>query len=196
MMFTFKTNRKTGDLEMNILNELSLPPLKDCCYTSCYCEENVWKICDYVRNNQKHLLPACYAVFISNRNESVPLWYQKSGKDDNNLAVWDYHVIFLYSPGNNTGSFIYDLDSILPFPCELEKYAPLTFKSDSSLDPCYHRYFRVVPADVFLKTFASDRSRMKKPDGTWIKEPPPYPCITTPGNVFIKKNQQITLMIL
>ena len=44
------------------------------------------------------------------------------------------------------------------------------------------RKFRIIPADVFLSTFASDRSHMKKPSGEWIKEPPPYRPIRTAGN--------------
>jgi hypothetical protein len=41
------------------------------------------------------------------------------------------------------------------------------------------RYFRVIPANEFLKEFASDRRHMKRPDGTWIKPPPNYPAIQT-----------------
>ena len=44
-----------------------------------------------------------------------------------------------------------------------------------------HRKFRVIPAESFLRTFASDRSHMKKPNGEWIKTPPPYLPIRTPG---------------
>ncbi len=39
----------------------------------------------------------------------------------------------------------------------------------------------MIPAAVFLSTFASDRSHMKKPNGDWIKEPPDYPPIRTAG---------------
>ena len=36
----------------------------------------------------------------------------------------------------------------------------------------------MVPASDFLSRFASDRRHMrKKEDGTWIKNPPPYPTI-------------------
>ena len=31
----------------------------------------------------------------------------------------------------------------------------------------------------FLQKFASDRRHMKKSDGTWMKPPPNYPCIST-----------------
>jgi len=43
------------------------------------------------------------------------------------------------------------------------------------------RYFRVIPASVFLQHFASDRRHMKRADGSWIKPPPDYPPISTSG---------------
>lgn len=36
------------------------------------------------------------------------------------------------------------------------------------------RFFRVIPAEVYLTTFSSDRRHMRRPDGTWIKPPPSY----------------------
>ncbi|GFT82769.1 protein N-terminal glutamine amidohydrolase [Nephila pilipes] len=181
-MFTFNSNNQNEDMEMNSLNEIKIPPSEECLYASCYCEENVWKLCEYVKNNQSILLTNCYAVFISNRNQSIPLWCQKSGKDENKLVIWDYHVIFIYHFNDDKGTLVYDLDSVLPFPVPLEKYAPLTFQIETHIQPIYHRYFRVIPAELFLRTFASDRSRMKNPDGSWIKEPPPYPCLSTPNS--------------
>lgn len=47
----------------------------------------------------------------------------------------------------------------------------------------YSRKFRVIPARTFLQSFASDRSHMKKPNGEWIKDPPPYPPIRTAGRL-------------
>jgi hypothetical protein len=43
------------------------------------------------------------------------------------------------------------------------------------------RQFRVIPADEFLSTFASDRSHMLDEDGKWLKTPPSYPCLQTKG---------------
>ncbi|XP_015910513.1 protein N-terminal glutamine amidohydrolase [Parasteatoda tepidariorum] len=179
-MFSFKSKTKHNDVELNQLDVLNIPAIDECCYASCYCEENVWKLCEFVQKHQPTLLPSCYAVFISNNNQTVALWYQKSGESAEKLAIWDYHVIFLYKPNCNDPCQVYDLDTILPFPFDLEKYAKLTFRSEGNLPPNYHRYFRVIPSKDFLLTFASDRSRMKRPDGSWIKEPPAYPCIATP----------------
>lgn len=41
--------------------------------------------------------------------------------------------------------------------------------------------FRVIPAEEFLQTFASDRSHMLTPDGHWMAPPPTYPPIKTKG---------------
>lgn len=46
----------------------------------------------------------------------------------------------------------------------------------------YFRLFRVVSAEKFLESFASDRRHMRRPDDTWIKPPPNYEPIQIPGN--------------
>ncbi|RXM31073.1 Protein N-terminal glutamine amidohydrolase [Acipenser ruthenus] len=52
-------------------------------------------------------------------------------------------------------------------------------REDCIYTSCYWK-LRVIPADVYLKTFASDRSHMKDSRGEWRMPPPPYPCIETP----------------
>ncbi|KAK6618522.1 hypothetical protein RUM43_013715 [Polyplax serrata] len=89
----------------------------------------------------------------------------------------DYHVLFLYHPDDRC--LVYDLDSELPFPTYFHKYVTETFRTDQILKPDYFRYFRVVPAPVYLQNLASDRRHMKRSDGTWIKPPPDYNCIKT-----------------
>lgn len=44
-----------------------------------------------------------------------------------------------------------------------------------------NRFFRVIPAEQYLAEFSSDRRHMRRPDGTWIKPPPPYPPIQSSG---------------
>lgn len=154
-----------------------LPPKKDCIYTSCYCEENVWRLCEHVKNKGTFPLEECYAVFISNDKRMVPLWRQCAAHGDNPV-IWDYHVIFLHAPVGDQ-SFIYDLDTTLPFPCPFSTYIVETFKSDALLHPDFRRKVRVIRIDVYLRTFASDRSHMKDASGRWTKPPPPYPCIET-----------------
>lgn len=93
------------------------------------------------------------------------------------LYLQDFHVILIYAPDER--AVVYDLDSALPFPTHFWKYAMETFRSDEVLQPEHHRRFRVIPANVYLREFASDRHHMKREDGTWIKTPPDYPPIST-----------------
>ena len=96
------------------------------------------------------------------------------------VVVWDYHVILVYIGDDST--LIYDLDTTLPFPASFNEYCEATFGSDAQLKEGYHRKLRMVPAQKFLATFASDRRHMKRPDAEgeeWLQPPPPWPCIKT-----------------
>ncbi|CAH1789410.1 unnamed protein product [Owenia fusiformis] len=160
------------EIEGNIL-----PSHENCVYTKCYCEENVWKMCEMItRNSGTNTIQRCFAVFVSNPLRMVPLWCQKASPDPLNKPVcWDYHVFLVYpSP---SCSLVYDLDTILPYPCTLDEYVSNTFISDNHLKPDYHRFFRVIPAVDYLRVFASDRSHMLTDEGTWQATPPEYPCI-------------------
>lgn len=158
------------------MNRRLVPTREDCVYTSCYCEENVWKLCDYVRKQRTALLEHLFVIFISNETRTVPLWKQKSGHGDLPV-IWDYHVILLQA--DQSDSLVYDLDSTLSFPCSLKLYAAQALRSESDIRPEYHRKFRVVPADSFLLNFASDRSHMRNSDGSWKMPPPTYAPICT-----------------
>jgi hypothetical protein len=94
--------------------------LFQCSYAACYCEENVYKLCEAVRTNAPAAeLEKCYAVFVSNKKRVVPLWRQKAGREEERLVIWDYHVVFIYRPDDRT--LVYDLDSELPFPTYFHK---------------------------------------------------------------------------
>lgn len=45
----------------------------------------------------------------------------------------------------------------------------------------------MVAAGQYLQHFASDRSHMRRPDGSWMADPPPWPCLVacdgTPNNI-------------
>nr|CAG4649628.1 EOG090X0C0Q [Scapholeberis mucronata] len=139
-------------------------------------EENVWHICNFVKNNCPLLLQQCHAVFISNQKQAIPLWNQKHSIDHEGLVVWDYHVIFIHS--KSSGSLVYDLDCTLEFPSTFDEYIAKVVRPDDQLTSQFKRKFRVISAEQFLETFASDRSHMVK-DGQWLKPPPAYPCIAT-----------------
>ncbi|KAK7087624.1 hypothetical protein V1264_021650 [Littorina saxatilis] len=153
------------------------PKQDQCVYTSQYCEENVWKLCDHVKRHYPEELKTFYVLFISNQEKKIPLWHQKSSKREDRLVIWDYHVVLMHQC--EKGTLIYDLDTELPFPCLLDKYITFAIRDDRLLKPDFRRLFRVVPGDVYLNTFASDRSHMLKEDGSWMATPPSYPCIQT-----------------
>ncbi|XP_067888635.1 protein N-terminal glutamine amidohydrolase isoform X3 [Heterodontus francisci] len=150
--------------------------------TSCWLpdlgsEENVWKLCEYIKDRRQHLLEEWYAVFISNDQKMVPIWSQQSGNGDQPV-IWDYHVILLHDCGGQHCE-VYDLDTTLPFPCPFDIYVKEAFRSEDLIRPAFRRKMRVLRADLYLKTFASDRSHMKDANGMWRATPPTYPCIQT-----------------
>uniref|UniRef100_A0A1A7YPB5 Protein N-terminal glutamine amidohydrolase n=2 Tax=Iconisemion striatum TaxID=60296 RepID=A0A1A7YPB5_9TELE len=153
------------------------PSREFCVYTSCYCEENVWKLCEFVKTERTAPLEQLFVVFISNDNRMVPLWKQKSGRADHPV-IWDYHVILLHVD-TQSEVLVYDLDSELSFPCSLRLYGTQALRSDRHIKPEYHRKLRVIPAESFLLNFASDRSHMRNPDGSWKMPPPSYPPLQT-----------------
>merc|ERR1712002_1239693 len=90
--------------------KVSLPPGPECDYASCYCEENVYKLCSRLKSMDQ--VDLCWAVFISNAGRSVPLWHQKAG--NGMVVVWDYHVILVYKDEEDFYK-VYDLDTNLDF---------------------------------------------------------------------------------
>ncbi|XP_073925268.1 protein N-terminal glutamine amidohydrolase isoform X5 [Castor canadensis] len=141
------------------------------------CEENIWKLCEYIKTHNQYPLEECYAVFISNERKMIPIWKQQA-RPGNGPVIWDYHVVLLHVSSGEQ-SFIYDLDTVLPFPCPFDTYVEDALKTDNDIHPQFRRKFRVIRADSYLKNFASDRSHMKDSSGNWREPPPPYPCIET-----------------
>ncbi|CAG2103908.1 unnamed protein product [Medioppia subpectinata] len=154
-------------------------------------EENVWKLCEYIANNESNCLNDCFVVFISNEQKMIPLWRQKAGDERRDyLCVWDYHVFigffyfcfkfskYFHSTGSHR-ALVYDMDSTLEFSLDFSTYSGLTFRDETAIRDEYHRRFRVIEAQIYLTTFASNRSHMRRPDDSWIKDPPLYPCIKT-----------------
>ncbi|GFR81341.1 protein N-terminal glutamine amidohydrolase [Elysia marginata] len=154
-----------------------VPEAFQCIYTACYCEENVWKLAAFVKENcSLGELSKCYCVFISNKSKKIPLWQQKASRDSDGLVVWDYHVIFVYQEGLK--SLVFDLDTKLSFPCTMREYATACIGDEKTLKQQYKRMFRVIPVAEFLSTFASDRSHMINEKGEWLSPPPKYPPIS------------------
>jgi len=137
-------------------------PVRYCAY---FCEENVWHLCSD-RSATDVAVEERKVVFISNGRGQVVLHHQRAGAGG--PVVWDYHVVLL------AGGKIWDLDTTLGFGVEVERWVRESF---FPIDPDRAPRFRVVDAPTFLKTFASDRSHMKGPDGRPLKPPPPWPPI-------------------
>lgn len=148
----------------------------DLTYTRCYCEENIYLLCKEVQVKQADLLKCCSVVYISNENRMVPLWKQKAGVGEQPV-IWDYHVIMLFQPDSESTPLVYDYDTVLPFPCPADEYTYKTFKPEIGLKQQFDRFFRMIPAELYLSGFASDRSHMIKEDGTYHADPPTYPPI-------------------
>ena len=64
-----------------------------------------------------------YRTMTPNIFVKVALWYQKAAQFEGDPAVWDYHVVLLLRPRqesaeyDRTMSWVYDFDTILPVPC-------------------------------------------------------------------------------
>ncbi|XP_062579206.1 protein N-terminal glutamine amidohydrolase-like [Saccostrea cucullata] len=158
---------------------MSIDVVKEgCVYTSCYCEENVWCLCDKIQKEYPDKIEKCYCIFISNKKRAIPFWRQRASKREDGQVFWDYHVIFIYQPSGSS-AMVYDLDTTLTFPCDFRRYYEESIKDDRRFKPEYQRLFRVIPAAEFLQTFASDRSHMLTQDGQWMSPPPVYLPIKT-----------------
>lgn len=144
-------------------------------YHAFYCEENVWHLCQ---------APALAAqarrvVFVSNAQRACPLWLQRAAPSAHQPVVWDYHVVLVARPHPEARWRVWDLDTLLPFPCDLDDWLRASFAPPGAIPDRYAPRFRVLDAQRYLDTFASDRSHMRRDDGAWTVAPPPWPCIQT-----------------
>lgn len=146
-----------------------------CAYQSKYCEENVWQL---LRRSE---LPRgqSHALLISNHMRAVRFWSQRAAVRPKSPIIWDYHVVALVEASE--GPVVYDLDSVLPFPCPLASYLSESFRPDPGETAIFEPWFRVVPAEIYLEALWSDRSHMRTQDGGWQAPPPPWPALTPKG---------------
>ncbi|KAH6602382.1 hypothetical protein BASA61_001170 [Batrachochytrium salamandrivorans] len=152
-------------------------------YTRFYCEENIYRLGCAFRESQPE---CCFeAVFISNEYKKIPLWAQANGPSNDEIpVVWDYHVILLQTTKADSTppvTYVFDMDTVLEFPVAFSDYSEKALKTMSGIDlpKQYHRYYRVIPGELFLTHFASDRSHMLNADKGWNAEPPASLCIST-----------------
>lgn len=156
--------------------------LKDCVYTPCFCEENVWNLCNRFRVMGLLDLEQCKVVFVSNKDRCVALWRQRAGLRDTRIPViGDYHCFAMH---NHRGEWnVFDLDSTLAFPENMDHYYKETFCPQKRKPAKYNPKFRVIDAEDFMQHFASDRSHMKNNEGIYLSPAPRYPPIRTTTDV-------------
>ncbi|MGO8693542.1 MAG: hypothetical protein ACLQMF_07685 [Rectinemataceae bacterium] len=136
-------------------------------YVPFYCEENVWRLL-----RREELAGAkAWALLVSNAERRVVFMRQRSGRPVDGLVQWDYHVLALVERSAE-GYFALDLDSDTEFPCPLQAYLESTFPSDVS--PTLTPRFRTMRAADYVANLVSDRSHMRRPDGSYMAPPPPW----------------------
>jgi protein N-terminal glutamine amidohydrolase len=138
-------------------------------YQAYYCEENVWRLLA----SPALVAMASWAVVVSNEKRDVVLLRQLSGRPVDGLVHWDYHV-FAVAAEPVAGRLAFDLDSELPFPCPLTRYLEDTFPA--GVQRAYEPRFRVMKGGEYLAGLVSDRSHMRRPDGSYLAPPPPWPA--------------------
>lgn len=139
----------------------------DFAYQAAYCEENIWQLC------QKSIFQNSYALFIFSRGDAFPMLNQLASQHPSLPIYWDYHVVLLH-PSDN--SQIFDFDTTLDFPTDIQSYIVSSFIDEHLLSEAEKPLFRLVPALEFTTIFASDRSHMRTAQG-WLSPPPKWPCI-------------------
>lgn len=149
---------------------------EDVPYTSHFCEENVYKLIEllydqYDIDEKSKDGTQIYAVVISNSTKRTLVWMQRLNENDlEEPVVWDYHVIVLITSSDRNKCFVFDYDSVLPYPCSSSEYILKAFRPQLALRSEYMQLFRVIPGKEYLEKFSSDRSHMEKssmPQPAW-----------------------------
>ncbi len=123
-------------------------------YKQFYCEENIYKFLQLTKDD----VLESYALFVTNENKYLLV-------ENHKFIGWDYHVIALIK--KDDGYIIVDFDSNLGREQDIISYIEKHFTDEES-----NPQFRVVPYDILMDKFKTDRSHMvKKELGTpaWNK---------------------------
>jgi hypothetical protein len=138
-------------------------------YTPFYCEENVLRLLPGLAGES-------FAVLVTNASRRVEMLRQRAGGPGPGAVLWDYHA-FALSRGEEW--LAWDFDTTLGFPAPAAEYLRRSFDPHAGEPP----RFRVVPAADYVRSFRSDRSHMRRPDGSWAALPPPWPPADGVGGV-------------
>ena len=156
---------------------------KNFLYTPYFCEENIWHLCQHSQISSQEIR----IIFISNDKKICPFFYQRACSSPQYPVWWDYHVILICK---ERYWVVWDLDTVLTCPIQVEDYLRFTFGDPDSIPQPYSPRFKVIVRHQFIQKFSSDRSHMRTPSGQWVASPPPWPQIFHSGkntlNNFIK----------
>lgn len=149
---------------------------ESCRYTPLFCEENVWWLARRLIDDGNH--PDRLTVWLMSNPTGTCLMCRQLAGGEDGLVAWDYHVALQCR--DDTGDWIYDLDSQLPFPAPTARYLHETFPVQSRLPAHLRTTLRLIPAQDFLAYFWSDRSHMRGriPPAAF----PDYPIIAPPAD--------------
>lgn len=133
-------------------------------YAPFYCEENVLRLCPSLGDE-------ALAVLVTNASRRIEMLRQRAGGAGRGAVLWDYHA---FAITRREGWVVWDFDTRLGFPVAAGEYLRLSFDRDPDQAPL----FRVVPGPDYAREFRSDRSHMRRADGSWTAIPPPWPPAT------------------
>jgi protein N-terminal glutamine amidohydrolase len=138
-----------------------------------YCEENLLRLC----GRSEFKSPGALVAVVSNPARRLHMLGQRTGAPPDGALCWDYHVIGLRRGA--LGWDVWDFESLLGFPAPAAQYLAVSFVEPASDPPL----FRILDAEVFAGELRSNRSHMRRSDGSWMAEPPPWPAYDGPGGV-------------
>lgn len=141
-------------------------------YAPFYCEENIWWLAR--RPELKH----GEVAILFNPDGLCVLFEQRAAEPGEPLG-WDYHVV-LGAAGTEGHCQVWDLDSRLGAPVAAELWFAASFPDVERWPKRYVPRFRLLSAAEYVASLSSDRSHMRRADGTYREPPPPWPAI---GNV-------------
>lgn len=150
---------------------------ESCPYASHYCEENVYKLCEKLvqqqhQSNETTQQSSVYAVFVTNPQSQVSMQRQQLGiraGDAQGHVLWDYHVWALVieqaeQDKQQTSAQVLDFDTCLPFPVSIDEYLTQSFPAhlytESQGEPHFKPLFRVIEAQHYIAQFSSNREHM------------------------------------
>ncbi len=138
-------------------------------YQPYYCEENIWQFCHQCDVDERRSL---LVVFISNAQRTCALWSQRAARTPDEPVLWDYHVVAVDTSA--PAPLVWDLDTTVGAPTSFDTWWHATFPFEDVLPAPFQPLFHLVEAATYLERFSSDRSHMRRDDGSWQAPPPDW----------------------